>query len=67
MTDTVTSRKRGHYAHVCAHRHERTNPNPETLGPDIEEGAVNRIPLQALFLLPWGGAGPATGPGAIYL
>ena len=25
-----------------AHRHARTLPNPEALGPDIEEGAVNR-------------------------
>ena len=31
----------------------------------IEEGAVNRSPLQALFLLHRGGAWPATGPGAI--
>ena len=45
----------------------RTLPNPEALGPEIEEGAVNRRPLQALFLLPRGGARPATGPGAIYL
>ena len=34
-----------------AHRHARTLPNPEALGPDIEEGAVNRHPLQVLFLL----------------
>ena len=25
-----------------AHRHARTLPNPEALGPDIEEGAVNQ-------------------------
>ena len=42
--------KRGHYT------------NTEALGPYIEEGAVNRRPLQALFLLPWGGAGPAPAP-----
>ena len=40
-------------------------PSPEALSPDIEEGGVNRRPLQALFLLLWGGAPPATGPGAI--
>ena len=45
-----------------AHRHARTLPNPEALGPEIEEGAVKRRPLQVLFLLPWGGAGPATAP-----
>ena len=49
------------------HRHARTLPNPEALGPEIEEGAVNRRPLQALFPLPRGGAGPAAGPGAILL
>ena len=29
--------KRGHYARARAH----TLPNPEALGPEIEEGAVN--------------------------
>ena len=43
-----------------AHRHAYTLPNPEALGPVIEEGAVNRRPLQALFLLLRGGASPAT-------
>ena len=42
-----------------------TLPNPEALGPDIEEGKVNLRPLQALFLFPWGGSEPATGSGAI--
>ena len=51
--------------HARAHEHARTLPNPEALGPEIEEGAVNRRPLQAFFLLPQGGARPATGPGAI--
>ena len=46
--------KRGHYAHARTHRHARTLPNPEALGPEIEEGAVNRCTLQALFLLPQG-------------
>ena len=56
--------KRGHYAHAHAHahRHARTLPNPEALGPEIEEGAVNRGHFQALLLLPWGGARPATAP-----
>ena len=45
----------------------RTLPNLEALGPEIEEGAVNQRPLQALFPLPRGGAGPAAGPGAILL
>ena len=57
--------KRGHYTHARAHRHARTLPNPEALGPEIEEGAVNQFPLQALFLLPWVGDGPAAVPGAI--
>ena len=59
--------KRGHYASARAHRHAYTLPNPEALGPEIEEGAVNRRPLQALFPLPRGGAGSAAGPGAILL
>ena len=59
--------KRGHYARAHAHRHARTLPNPEALGPEIEEGAVNRRPLQALFPLPRGGAGPAAGPSDILL
>ena len=59
--------KRGPYARAHTHRHARTLPNPEALGPDIEEGAVNRRPLQALFPLPWGGAGSAAGTGAILL
>ena len=59
--------KRGHYARARAHRHARTLPNPEALGPEIEVGTVNRRPLQALFPLPRGGAGPASGPGAILL
>ena len=50
-----------------AHRHARTLTNTEALVPEIEESAVNRRPLQALFLLLWGGAQPATGPGAIQL
>ena len=33
--------KRGHYARTRAYRHVRTLPNPEALGPEIEEGAVN--------------------------
>ena len=53
--------------HARAHRHARTLPNPEALIPEIEEGAVNRRPLQALFPLPRGGAGPAAGPSAILL
>ena len=28
--------KGGHYAHTRAHRHARTLPNPDALGPDIE-------------------------------
>ena len=59
---TVTSRGKGVTTRTRAHRHARTLPNPEALGPDIEEGAVNRRPLWSLFLLPWGSAGPATSP-----
>ena len=50
-----------------AHSHARTLPNPESLGHEIEVGAVNRRPLQELFFLPQGGARPATNPGAILL
>ena len=50
-----------------AHSHARTIPNTEALGPDIDEGAVNQLPLQATFLLPQGGALLATGPSAISL
>ena len=59
---TITSREKGGTMRARAHRHTRTLPNPEALGPYIEEGAVNQRPLQALFLLPRGGAGPATAP-----
>ena len=62
---TVTIREKGGF--IRAHRHARTLPNPEALGPEIEKGAVNRRPLQALFPLPRGGAGSAAGPGAILL
>ena len=48
-----------------AHSHMHNLPSTEALSPEIEEGAVNRIPLQAVFLLPWGGASTTTGPGAI--
>ena len=51
--------------HVCTHAHARNLPSPEALSPEIEVGAVKRRPLQLLFLLPLGGARPATGPGAI--
>ena len=54
--------KRGHYTRARARRQVCTLPNPEELGTDIEEGAVNQRPLQALLLLPRGGAGPATAP-----
>ena len=52
---------------VRAHMHTRTLPNPEALGPEIEEGTVNQRPLQALFPLPEGGARPAAVPGAMLL
>ena len=45
----------------------RTLPNTAALGPEIEEGAVNRHPLQVLIPLPRDGAWPAVGPGAILL
>ena len=59
--------KRWPYARAHTHRHARTLPNTEALDPDIEEGAVNRRPLQALFPLPRGGSGSSAGPGAILL
>ena len=61
----VTSREKGGPMRARTHTGTRTLPNPEALGPEIEEDAVNRRPLKALFLLPWGGARPATGPGSI--
>ena len=64
---TVTSREKGGTTRACAHRHARTLPNLEALGPEIEEGAVNQRPFQALFPLPRGGARPAAGQGAILL
>ena len=42
--------KEGTYAR--AHAHMRNLPSLEALSPDIEEGTLNRRPLQALFLLP---------------
>ena len=62
---TVTGRVKGGTTRTRAHAQARTLPNPEALGPEIEKGAFKQRPLQALFLLPWGGARPATGPGAI--
>ena len=50
-----------------AHGHTRTLPNIEALGPEIEEGAGNQRPLQALFPLFRGGARPAASPGAILI
>ena len=64
---SVTCREKGGTTRTRAHSHARTLPNTEALGPDIEEGAVNRLPLQATFLLPQGGALLATGPSAISL
>ena len=64
---TVTNREKGPPTRARAHRHARTLPNPEALGPQIEEGAVNQRPLQVLFPLPRGGAGTTAGPGAILL
>ena len=61
----VTCRKKGGTTRMRAHVHARTFTNPGALGPDIKEVTVNRRPLQALLLLPWSGARPATGPGAI--
>ena len=55
----------GTCAHARANAHARNLPNLEALSPEIEEGAVNPCPLKALFLLPRGGARPATVPGAI--
>ena len=57
----------GYYAHACAHGHARTLPNTEALGPEIEEGVVNRRPLQASLLLPRGSARPDTFPVAILI
>ena len=38
---TVTCRGKWETTCMCAHSHTRTLPNPEALGQDIEEGAVN--------------------------
>ena len=48
-----------------AHAHVRNLPGPEAFSPETKDVAINRRPLQALSLLPRGGARPATGPGAI--
>ena len=64
---TVTSRGKGGTMRARTHRQVRTLPNPEALGAEIEEGVVNRRPLQLLFPLPRGGARPSAGPGAILL
>ena len=42
MVKTVTSREKGGTTRTRVHRHARTLPNPEALGPEIEEGAVNQ-------------------------
>ena len=39
---TVTSREKVGTTRAHTHRHARTLPNPEALGPEIEEGTVNR-------------------------
>ena len=43
-------------AHARAHPHTRHLPNPAALGPDIEEGAVNRTTDPPLAF-PWPGIG----------
>ena len=55
---TVTSRGKGGTTRTRTrtHRHVRTLPNPEALGPDIEEGAVNR-PTYPPLPFPWPGIG----------
>ena len=55
---TVTSRKKGGTTRVRAHRHTRTLPNSEALGPEIEEGVVNR-PTNPLLAFPQTGIGLA--------
>ena len=39
---TITIREKGDTTRARAHRHARTLPNTEALGPEIEEGTVNR-------------------------
>ena len=53
---TVTSREKGGTTRARTHRHARTRPNPEVLGPEIEEGAVNR-PTNPPLAFPWPGIG----------
>ena len=65
--NSVTCRGTRETTRTYAHSLARILPNSADLGPEIEEGAVNRHPLQVLFLLPRGGARPATIPGAILL
>ena len=43
-------------ARAHTNRHARTLPNPEALGPDIEEGAVNQ-PTDPSLAFPWPGIG----------
>ena len=43
-------------ARARSHRHARTLPNPEALGPEIEEGAVNR-PTEPPLAFPRPGIG----------
>ena len=49
---TVTSRGKGGTTRTLVHRHACTLPNPEALGPDIEEGAVNQ-PTDSPLAFPW--------------
>ena len=59
--------ERGGYAHARAHARARKLPSPEALSSDIEEGAVNRSPLQVLFFILLGVGWTATGLGAILI
>ena len=53
---TVTVRGKGGTTRTRVHGHARTLPNPELLGPEIEEGAVNRSTDPPLAF-PWPGIG----------
>ena len=63
---TVTSREKGGPARAHTHKHARTLPNPEALGPEIEEGAVTDAPFRRCSPFLGVAPGPPPAPAPYY-
>ena len=63
----VTCMEKGGAMRTRARPHAHTLPNLAAIGPEIEFGAVNRLPLQVLFPLSRGGSWTTAGQCVILL